>query len=272
MPARSSRCSHAPNWSASGRMTPRHYVAMSPRMTVVASSARMCAVLPGNADTSSKSTITAHHTAPLRPAMRQSSSAGRSRCAVSPAVARLAEQMHRQQRRAEMPFDRSARGARDSQLAGNSTGTIAAFMTRDLREAQRCKAARRTHVAIRPSTRTARGTGYAPHVTPHPRTPTSPPRALRSAIKIPARFRVRGPSDTVTVADLHSAAVTRHYAAASFSFFSARAFTRTLAGFAGNQRSSPVNGSLPKRFFFAGTTCAVIFSRPGSVNSPAPFL
>ncbi|WAS56259.1 hypothetical protein OR986_08295 [Burkholderia ambifaria] len=103
-------------------------------MTIVASSGRMCAVLPGNADTSSKSTITAHHTAPLRPAMRQSSSAGQSRCAVSPAVERLAEQMHRQQRRAQMPFDRSARG---SQLAGNSTGTIAAFMTRDPSDAQR---------------------------------------------------------------------------------------------------------------------------------------
>ncbi|MET3551441.1 hypothetical protein [Burkholderia sp. 567] len=64
---------------------------------------------------------------------------------------RLAEQMHRQQRRAEMPFDRSARGARGSQLAGNSTGTIAAFLTRDLREAQRCKAARRAHAAILPS-------------------------------------------------------------------------------------------------------------------------
>lgn len=100
----------------------------------------------------------------------------------------------------------------------------------------------------------------------------SPPRALRDAIKIPARFRVRGSRDIATAADMHSAVVARHYAAASFSFFSARAFTRTLAGFAGNQRSSPVNGSLPKRFFFAGTTCAVIFSRPGSVNSPAPFL
>ncbi len=114
--------------------------------------------------------------------------------------------------------------------------------------------------------RRTRTTCRIPAPQPHP------PRALRSAIKIPARFRVRGPSDIATVADLHSAAVTRHYAAASFSFFSARAFTRTLAGFAGNQRSSPVNGSLPKRFFFAGTTCAVIFSRPGSVNSPAPFL
>lgn len=177
--------------------------------------------------------------------------------------------MHRQQRRAEMPFDRSARG---SQLAGNSTGTIAAFMTRDLREAQRCKAARRarTQRSFRPHERPAAPDAH--HVCRIRTARAHPPRALRSAIKIPVRFRVRGPSDIVTVADLHSAAVTRHYAAASFSFFSARAFTRTLAGFAGNQRSSPVNGSLPKRFFFAGTTCAVIFSRPGSVNSPAPFL
>lgn len=172
-----------------------------------------------------------------------------------------------------MPFDRSARGARGSLLAGNSTGTIAAFMTRDLREAQRCKAAARAHGRSDPDVRTNDPQhGIRTNVTPHPHSATSPPPALRSAIKIPARFRVRGPSDIATVADLHSAAVTRHYAAASFSFFSARAFTRTLAGFAGNQRSSPVNGSLPKRFFFAGTTCAVIFSRPGSVNSPAPFL
>ena len=47
---------------------------------------------------------------------------------------------------------------------------------------------------------------------------------------------------------------------------------RTLAGLAGNQRSSPENGSLPKRFFFAGTACTTIFRRPDSVNSPAPFL
>src|SRR5438445_625031 len=38
-------------------------------------------------------------------------------------------------------------------------------------------------------------------------------------------------------------------AAASFSFFSGRTLTLTLAGLAGNQRSSPENGSLPKRFF-----------------------
>src|SRR5580692_11502914 len=47
---------------------------------------------------------------------------------------------------------------------------------------------------------------------------------------------------------------------------------RTLAGLAGNQRSSPENGSLPKRRFFAGTACTTIFRRPDSVNSPAPFL
>src|ERR1700761_7593282 len=61
-------------------------------------------------------------------------------------------------------------------------------------------------------------------------------------------------------------------AAASFSFFSGRALMRTLAGLAGNQRSSPENGSLPKRFFFAGTACTTIFRMPDSVNSPAPFL
>jgi hypothetical protein len=62
------------------------------------------------------------------------------------------------------------------------------------------------------------------------------------------------------------------YSAASFSFFSGRTFRRTEAGFAANHLSSPENGSLPKRFFLAGTSCATIFSRPGSVNSFAPFL
>lgn len=61
-------------------------------------------------------------------------------------------------------------------------------------------------------------------------------------------------------------------AAASFNFLSARTFNRTVAGLASNQRSSPVNGSFPKRFFFAGTCCTPIFSKPDSVNSPAPFL
>jgi hypothetical protein len=62
------------------------------------------------------------------------------------------------------------------------------------------------------------------------------------------------------------------YSAASFSFFSGRTLRRTEAGFAANHLSSPENGSLPKRFFFAGTSCATTFSRPGSVNSFAPFL
>ena len=44
------------------------------------------------------------------------------------------------------------------------------------------------------------------------------------------------------------------YSAASFSFFSGRTFRRTEAGFAANHLSSPVNGSLPKRFFLAGTS------------------
>ena len=62
------------------------------------------------------------------------------------------------------------------------------------------------------------------------------------------------------------------YSAASFSFFSGRTLRRTEAGFAANHLSSPVNGSFPKRFFLAGTSCATTFSKPGSVNSCAPFL
>src|ERR1700693_2509089 len=62
------------------------------------------------------------------------------------------------------------------------------------------------------------------------------------------------------------------YSAASFSFFSGRTLRRTEAGFAANHLSSPVNGSLPKRFFSAGTSWATTFSKPGSVNSCAPFL
>src|SRR6202051_519033 len=62
------------------------------------------------------------------------------------------------------------------------------------------------------------------------------------------------------------------YSAASFSFFSGRTLRRTEAGFAANHLSSPVNGSLPKRFFLAGTSCATTFSKPGRVNSCAPFL
>src|SRR6202000_1889532 len=62
------------------------------------------------------------------------------------------------------------------------------------------------------------------------------------------------------------------YSAASFSFFRARVLIFTEAGFAANMRSTPVNGSLPMRFFLAGTFCTVTFSRPGSVKEPRPFL
>src|SRR5687768_918037 len=61
-------------------------------------------------------------------------------------------------------------------------------------------------------------------------------------------------------------------AAASLSFFSGRTLTLTVAGFAANHCSSFVNGLMPLRFGFAGTLTAVIFSRPGRVNAPAPFL
>src|SRR5688572_24407342 len=61
-------------------------------------------------------------------------------------------------------------------------------------------------------------------------------------------------------------------AAASFNFFSGRTFTLVEAGFAANHCSSLVNGLMPLRFGFAGTLTAVIFSRPGRVKEPAPFL
>ena len=56
---------------------------------------------------------------------------------------------------------------------------------------------------------------------------------------------------------------TRHalYSAASFSFFSERTFTRTVAGLAANSRSTLVNGSMPRRFFLAGITWDVTFSK-----------
>lgn len=62
------------------------------------------------------------------------------------------------------------------------------------------------------------------------------------------------------------------FTAASLTFFSARTFTRTVAGLASNHCSRPVNGFLPKRRLVAGTFTDVTLNRPGSVNSPAPFL
>ena len=54
--------------------------------------------------------------------------------------------------------------------------------------------------------------------------------------------------------------------AASLSFFIGRTLILVLAGLAGNQRSCPVDGALPKRVFFAGTLTTVALSSPGSVN------
>jgi hypothetical protein len=51
-----------------------------------------------------------------------------------------------------------------------------------------------------------------------------------------------------------------------------RTSRRTEAAFAANHLSSPEKEALPKRFFLVGTSCATTFSRPGSVNSFAPFL
>ena len=55
--------------------------------------------------------------------------------------------------------------------------------------------------------------------------------------------------------------------AASLIFFRARTLMRTVAGLAANSRSWPVKGSMPLRFFLAGTSMTPILSRPGSVNS-----
>src|SRR5690606_10934833 len=61
-------------------------------------------------------------------------------------------------------------------------------------------------------------------------------------------------------------------AAASLSFLSGRTFSLVDAGLAANHCSSLVNGLMPLRRGLAGTLTAVIFSRPGSVKEPAPFL
>lgn len=236
-------------------------------MTVI-SSARTPS-RPGNADAPSRSDISA----PLRPGAPRPSPANRCRRAISGrrrASIRTGGSLAASHRAAVR--SRRAAATWPAMSYGKRSVTMTNLATRSLRNATKQRLARKKVVARR--------CAYAAYDPPplvrraarHCHAGRSLPRDLRGAIKIPARCRVRGSRDIATAADLHSAVVARHYAAASFSFFSARAFTRTLAGFAGNQRSSPVNGSLPKRFFFAGTTCAVIFSRPGSVNSPAPFL
>jgi hypothetical protein len=46
------------------------------------------------------------------------------------------------------------------------------------------------------------------------------------------------------------------YSAASFNFFRERTLSFTLAGFAANVRSCLVKGSMPTRFFLAGTCTA----------------
>src|SRR5690606_5127733 len=61
-------------------------------------------------------------------------------------------------------------------------------------------------------------------------------------------------------------------AAASFSFFSGRTLTFTDAGLAANHCSSLVKGLMPLRLGLAGTLTEVIFSRPGRVKLPMPFL
>src|SRR5688572_25173419 len=67
-------------------------------------------------------------------------------------------------------------------------------------------------------------------------------------------------------------AVRMDQAAASLSFLRARTLIFTVAGLAANHCSSLVKGLMPLRFGLAGTLTTLIFSRPGRVNAPAPFL
>ena len=60
--------------------------------------------------------------------------------------------------------------------------------------------------------------------------------------------------------------------AASLSFFNARVLILTVAGLAAKTRSCFVKGSMPVRFFLAGTLVTLTFNSPGSVNEPSPFL
>lgn len=58
------------------------------------------------------------------------------------------------------------------------------------------------------------------------------------------------------------------YSTISFSFFNGRILTAMDAGLALNMVSSPVNGLMPLRAFFAGFLTVAIFKIPGSTNSP----
>src|ERR1700728_3951074 len=55
-----------------------------------------------------------------------------------------------------------------------------------------------------------------------------------------------------------------------FRFFSGRARTFLLAGFALKVIFSPVNGLMPSRALVAGRFTTLSLSRPGRVNSPLP--
>src|SRR6185436_20705973 len=62
------------------------------------------------------------------------------------------------------------------------------------------------------------------------------------------------------------------YFAMSFSDLSGRTLITRRAGFALNTCSIFVNGLIPLRALVAGFSTTVIFIRPGTVNTPAPFL
>src|SRR3546814_20581644 len=85
-------------------------------------------------------------------------------------------------------------------------------------------------------------------------------------------MRISDWSSDVCSSDLPPSRACVDQEAASLSFFSGRTLTLTEAGLAANHCSSLVKGLMPLRRGLAGTLTAVIFSRPGSVKEPTPFL
>src|ERR1700722_2158899 len=66
--------------------------------------------------------------------------------------------------------------------------------------------------------------------------------------------------------------LTDSYFTMSLSDLRGRTFTTLRAGFALNIVSWPVNGLIPLRGLVAGLWITVIFIRPGTANTPGPFL
>lgn len=133
---------------APGRMTPRHHVATHDDGHFERAHVRHAPWRRGHIEQ------VEHQRAPHRFARRHGDRHQQVDVAArfQPAVERRAEQMHRQQRRAEMPFDR---GAHSSHLAGDPDGNDRCIHdARHARNVRRCEAARR-HEHDDPAVRTS---------------------------------------------------------------------------------------------------------------------